>query len=409
MSVYLIPITAALFIFPFLAALFTIPYIIMQYRRYGSILFLRVLIVYSFIFYLLCAYFLVSLPLPPIEEVRHYTKPIMQLIPFKSLQDFTTTTSLVWNDPSTYLTAFNEPSLYLILFNILLTVPFGVYLRYYFQYSWKKTLLCSFLLSLSFECLQLSALFGIYPRPYRLFDVDDLITNSLGGICGYAVTPLFVHFLPTRSKLDEEAFHKGQQVTSMRRVIAFFNDVLLIVLTSSLLYYLYTRCFTISTFPQILLVFYGSLACSVTLLLFILPILTKGKTFGKALVKIKLVNDENECPKWYQYFLHFFPLYLCILPIPFVLLILFYLYFSIPSTYQIYLLMLAVLACAFYLIALGKGIHMLFHQDKPAYFERLTKLKNCSMIQVAKETDMQGTKTDTNKEVIETLQEADPS
>ena len=169
MSVYLIPITAAMLIFPFLAALFTIPYIIAQYRRYGSILFLRVLIIYSFIFYLLCAYFLVSLPLPPIEEVQHYTKPIMQLIPFKSLMEFTTSTSLVWNDPATYLTAFNEPSLYLIIFNVLLTVPFGVYLRYYFQYSWKKTLLGSFMLSLSFECLQLSALFGIYPRPYRLF------------------------------------------------------------------------------------------------------------------------------------------------------------------------------------------------------------------------------------------------
>ena len=216
MSVYLIPITAAMLIFPFLAALFTIPYIIVQYRRYGSILFLRVLIIYSFIFYLLCAYFLVSLPLPPIEEVQHYTKPIMQLIPFKSLMEFTTSTSLVWNDPATYLTAYNEPSLYLIIFNVLLTVPFGVYLRYYFQYSWKKTLLGSFMLSLSFECLQLSALFGIYPRPYRLFDVDDLITNSFGGMCGYVLTPIFVHFLPTRSKLDEEAFQKGQQVTSMR-------------------------------------------------------------------------------------------------------------------------------------------------------------------------------------------------
>ena len=165
----------------------------------------------------------------------------MQLIPFKSLMEFTTSTSLVWNDPATYLTAFNEPSLYLIIFNVLLTVPFGVYLRYYFQYSWKKTLLGSFMLSLSFECLQLSALFGIYPRPYRLFDVDDLITNSFGGMCGYVLTPIFVHFLPTRSKLDEEAFQKGQQVTSMRRVVAFFRDVLFILIASFLLYYVFTK------------------------------------------------------------------------------------------------------------------------------------------------------------------------
>lgn len=395
MSVYLIPITAAMLIFPFLAALFTIPYIIVQYRRYGSILFFRVLIIYSFIFYLLCAYFLVSLPLPPIEEVQHYTKPIMQLIPFKSLMEFTTSTSLVWNDPATYLTAFNEPSLYLIIFNVLLTVPFGVYLRYYFQYSWKKTLLGSFMLSLSFECLQLSALFGIYPRPYRLFDVDDLITNSFGGMCGYVLTPIFVHFLPTRSKLDEEAFQKGQQVTSMRRVVAFFSDVLFILIASFLLYYVCTKYFTITTFLQTLLVFYGCLVCSVTLLLFILPIFTKGWTFGKALVKIKLVNEEDERPKWYQYFLHFFPLYLFILPIPLMLLMLFDIYFSIPSTYQICILALAVLLCAFYLVSLKTGIHMLFHHNKTAYFERLVKLKNHSMIQVTTKAAVQETKIET--------------
>ena len=108
MSVYLIPLQSALLLFPFLAAMITLPYIIIQYRKYGSILPIRVLIVYSFIFYLLCAYFLVLLPLPPMEEVASYTKPIVQLIPFASLKEFTMNSSLIWNDPATYLTALNE-------------------------------------------------------------------------------------------------------------------------------------------------------------------------------------------------------------------------------------------------------------------------------------------------------------
>ena len=70
MSVYLIPIQTALLLFPFLAAVITLPYSIVQYRKYGSVLPIRVLLVYSFIFYLLCAYFLVILPLPPIEGCR---------------------------------------------------------------------------------------------------------------------------------------------------------------------------------------------------------------------------------------------------------------------------------------------------------------------------------------------------
>ena len=75
-----------------------------------------------------------------------------------------------------------------VFYNILLTLPFGIYLRYYFNCSFKKTFFCTFLLTLFFELTQLSGLYGIYPRPYRLFDVDDLFLNTLGGIIGYAIT-----------------------------------------------------------------------------------------------------------------------------------------------------------------------------------------------------------------------------
>ena len=43
---------------------------------------LRILIVYSFILYLICVYFLVILPLPSREAVAKMTGPGMQLIPF---------------------------------------------------------------------------------------------------------------------------------------------------------------------------------------------------------------------------------------------------------------------------------------------------------------------------------------
>ena len=317
MSVYLIPLQSALLLFPFLAAMITLPYIIMQYRKYGSILPIRVLIVYSFIFYLLCAYFLVVLPLPPIEEVASYTKPIMQLIPFASLKEFTMNSSLIWNDPATYLTALNEPSLYLIVFNILLTVPFGVYLRYYFQCSWKKTLLLTFLLTLSFECLQLSALFGYYPRPYRLFDVDDLITNTLGGMLGYAITPVFAHFLVSRSRMDEKAYDRGRSVSPLRRVLAFFFDNLIVLLTTAiitaLILFLHDEFLLISPANRICLIYLAV----VFVYLFILPILMHGKTLGKAAVKIKLVTMDGHTPHWYQYLLHFMILYGLILPAPF--------------------------------------------------------------------------------------------
>ncbi|MBS6180900.1 VanZ family protein [[Clostridium] innocuum] len=381
MSVYLIPLQSALLLFPFLAAMITLPYIIMQYRKYGSILPIRVLIVYSFIFYLLCAYFLVVLPLPPIEEVASYTKPIMQLIPFASLKEFTMNSSLIWNDPATYLTALNEPSLYLIVFNILLTVPFGVYLRYYFQCSWKKTLLLTFLLTLSFECLQLSALFGYYPRPYRLFDVDDLITNTLGGMLGYAITPVFAHFLVSRSRMDEKAYDRGRSVSPLRRVLAFFFDNLIVLLTTAiitaLILFLHDEFLLISPANRICLIYLAV----VFVYLFILPILMHGKTLGKAAVKIKLVTMDGHTPHWYQYLLHFMILYGLILPAPFYI---FHcvLAFLTQSATAHWMYGVAVLILAFlYIVTMYQCILSLFDKDAIPWYDRFLPIKNQSSIQ----------------------------
>lgn len=381
MSVYLIPLQSALLLFPFLAAMITLPYIIMQYRKYGSILPIRVLIVYSFIFYLLCAYFLVVLPLPPIEEVASYTKPIMQLIPFASLKEFTMNSSLIWNDPATYLTALNEPSLYLIVFNILLTVPFGVYLRYYFQCSWKKTLLLTFLLTLSFECLQLSALFGYYPRPYRLFDVDDLITNTLGGMLGYAITPVFAHFLVSRSRMDEKAYDRGRSVSPLRRVLAFFFDNLIVLLTTAiitaLILFLHDEFLLINPANRICLIYLAV----VFVYLFILPILMHGKTLGKAAVKIKLVTMDGHTPHWYQYLLHFMILYGLILPAPFYI---FHcvLAFLTQSATAHWMYGVAVLILAFlYIVTMYQCILSLFDKDAIPWYDRFLPIKNQSSIQ----------------------------
>jgi len=102
---------------------------------------------------MLIAFFMVSLPLPDRASTAGNTwRDHLNLIPF-------------WQ----------------LLFNILLTVPFGVYMRYYFKLSLKRTVFYSFILSLFYEISQLTALFGIYPGPYRLADVEDLICNTLGG------------------------------------------------------------------------------------------------------------------------------------------------------------------------------------------------------------------------------------
>ena len=222
---YLSIIKISVVTFPFIAFLTTLPYILREYHKYGSVYWYRALIIYSFILYLLTAYFLVILPLPTREEVMALTTPTTQLIPFNFVTEFITKSGFVISDFSTYFKALTSSYVFVSLFNIVLTIPFGAYLHYYFKFSFKKTCLFTFLLSLFFELTQLSGLYFIYPRGYRLFDVDDLILNTLGGIIGYFVGTLLLKFLPNREEIDDTALELGMKVSGFRRTLAYGIDL----------------------------------------------------------------------------------------------------------------------------------------------------------------------------------------
>ena len=55
---------------------------------------------------------------------------------------------------------------------------------YYFTIQLMDLSVGTFLLSLTIELAQLTGLFFTYPGSYRLFDVDDLMANTLGGFLG---------------------------------------------------------------------------------------------------------------------------------------------------------------------------------------------------------------------------------
>lgn len=311
--IYIQTIRTAILLFPVIALLLTMPYMIWEYHKYGAILILRTLIIYSFIFYLMCAYFLTILPLPTFEEVLNSTQPIYELRPFHSIWLILHESPLIISDPSTYLPTLFSSNFLQVFFNILLVFPFGVYLHYYFKRSWWQTILLSFLLSLSFELIQRSALFGIYPRPYRLFEVDDLIWNTTGGLLGFLLTPLFTFFLPKRERLDEVAYHRGRQVSPLRRGIATGIDLAFTFFCAFLIAKVCNH-YGILAFR----IRWGILYCAITYCLFflIIPWITKGKTVGKLLVHLQLMNDKNHAPSFMQLLIRssLFAITYCLLP-----------------------------------------------------------------------------------------------
>ena len=293
MSSYVQTILTAVIAFPFIAFLFTFPYIIYNYRKYGSVLSFRILIVYSFILYLLCVYFLVILPLPSIDEVARMTGPRIQSVPFMFIRDIFQESDFHLRDVSTWITLIKNKAFFQVFFNFIMIIPFGIYLRYYFRCGFRRTFLFSFLLSLFFELTQLTGLYFLYPRGYRLFDVDDLLINTLGGIAGYLCAPAFMRLLPSRENMDKASIRRGMEVSLPRRVLALCFDMFLIFLADAALR---------AALPggrQMP----GSLWLIPAFLYYsFVPALTGGRTAGKWILRIRIgATATGGRPHWYQY------------------------------------------------------------------------------------------------------------
>ncbi|MBO0462571.1 VanZ family protein [Enterococcus sp. DIV1298c] len=305
MASYIEPIRFALLVFPFLALAISAVFFIYEYRKYGTFLLTRAVILYSFVFYLLCAYFLVILPLPTKEAVAQMTGPKMELQLFATWYNFRANTVLVLSDPSTYLPAMRQSVFLEPLFNVFLLLPFGIYLRYYFRLSFVKTVIASFCLSLFFELTQLTGLYFIYPRPYRLFDVNDLLTNTFGGMLGFIVTPIFTFMLPTRARMDEVSYEKGKTVSLTRRLVAYLIDWFVLSICTSILGVVGRLSIGSGEFTS----YSWWVFIQVFLYFMILPFLTNGRTLGKKIVRIKLVEEGKERISFRALFIRYAYLY----------------------------------------------------------------------------------------------------
>lgn len=365
MSVYSIPIKFAIITFPFIAFILTIPFLIYQYRKYGAIPILKSIIFYSFILYLITAYYMVILPLPSIEYVKKLNTPYTQLVPFQFIKDITATVSFDVTNFKDIINIFSHSTIYVVVFNFILTLPFGVYLKYYFNKKWYQTIIYSFLFSLFFELTQLSGLYGIYPRPYRLFDVDDLIINTLGGFFGHLITPLLTIFLPTQKELESISYKKGEKVTLLRRGLAFLIDVFFItlinVIVSILLY-------------SSKLFFYSGLISILIYYIFV-PLIGNGKTIGKKILRLDIASIKGN-KKWYTIFIRYMILVLFIL-YPYIIV-------DILSLNRVPKLIINIYDIGTKVFIIINVIYYMFiakKKEKVFLYEKITNTKNVSMIE----------------------------
>lgn len=71
-----------------------------------------------------------------------------------------------------------------ILMNVALFLLVGVMVAAFFKKGAAWGALAGFLTSLTVELTQVTGVWGLYDCAYRIFDVDDLFTNTLGALLG---------------------------------------------------------------------------------------------------------------------------------------------------------------------------------------------------------------------------------
>ena len=366
---YIQSIQQAAIIFPILAVAITLPYLVYNYRRHGSVMGLRVPIVYSFILYLLCCYFLVILPLPSQEYVASITGPTTQLVPFAFVSDIIREARLASANglDDAIRSILANRAFYQVVMNLVMFVPLGVYLHYYFHCSLRRTLLLSLLLSLFFELTQLSGLYFIYPRGYRLFDVDDLIINTLGGLLGYALAGPLSKFLPTRADIDRASYRRSQKVSLLRRLVALMCDGVAIIVIIGLIgvgmHVLGVNAPAIGALTSTGAILFGYFG--------VLPSLMNSQTIGQKMTRLQVARTRGGPARWYQHIGRVISVALVMILLPQLLLgAVYYMYrIGYVSTDGLVVLGMAVAALYLFIILLE-----LFRAAtrRPLFYERWT-------------------------------------
>ncbi|QUQ69407.1 VanZ family protein [Kutzneria sp. CA-103260] len=310
-NAYLLPIRTAALLFPLLAMLLFVPTAIVLYRRHGVLTGWRGLSFASFLYYSLAAFCLVIVPLPSRQVdvcVKYADFRNPQLVPGNTFSD-------IWKEAkgSVSLNALvlHNPAVWETGFNLLLLLPLGMYLRYHFRRGFWTSAAIGLGVACFFEFTQLTGLWGIYPCPYRLFDVDDIIVNSLGCVLGWFLAGPVTRWLPTLDSIDVRALARVP-VPFGRRMLALLLDAVgffCCLPFAAGVWYLLGGQSLGSAFLVGLLVF---------VVWFVLAPWATGATVGKHILRLRLVDSDDKRPAPWRLLVREVLLAIAFVPLTFV-------------------------------------------------------------------------------------------
>ena len=197
-----------------------LPLIALHYYRFGRIEPRRALVLYGLLAYGLVALALIFLPFPPRSAVCHGDQ-MLSTVPFQWVTDMRNNMAAYGRSGIVAMatsTAFIQQA-----FNAALFVPLGIVLRKAFGKGVLAVVCIGLGVSLMIEVVQYTGNFGVYDCPYRISDVDDLISNTFGSLLGWMIAPMAT-VVPALPSSDESIARPGT-VNVPRKTVALLAEL----------------------------------------------------------------------------------------------------------------------------------------------------------------------------------------
>lgn len=251
------------------AIVLLVPVAAYQYRLDGRLQASDLAILLSGAVYGLALWTYTLLPVPPEGD---YDCKGRQLDPLGSLG------AVDLAGPATLL---RDPAFLQVALNVLLFVPLGYYVRQVLGRGVVVATLLGLGISLLIETTQLTGVWSLYDCAYRLFDVDDLMVNTLGAVGGSLLSAIFV-------RRRERADPLPTRITFGRRLVGMVSDVLFVVIAGALVALAY-RGWCYVTSAAVDRDVQTWLQFGLPFLVEAVSVLTVGRTVGEHVVSVRAV------------------------------------------------------------------------------------------------------------------------
>lgn len=261
-----------------LGLLFFVPFVAISYRRRGTFTAGRLVLWGAALIYFLAIWTYTLLPLPDPDA-------IVCVGTNTDILQFVDDVQGAVARPGNTLT---DPAVLQLLLNVMLFVPLGFFLR---VLGGRGIIIAFFVglgISVFIETTQVTGVWGLYPCAYRVFDVDDMLTNTTGAVLGSLLSLVVPKRLRGSGRRDDA--DEPRPVTRVRRTVAVVCDLLtagILTLVASVATQLWLQ-YVIGDRQAVLdgttARFVGTLA---PLVLFTILVLATGRTVGDIAVELR--------------------------------------------------------------------------------------------------------------------------